>query len=109
MPYVLVLLAAAAAGGGVAFATLRRGDVSETNPRTWTKGYEEPEDDQAEEEAAGATRRPRKPLPSTPTAQTRLSGAVGLLLVVLVAAGLIAGAALVVWDALRNAWRTMGP
>ncbi len=109
MPYVLVLLVAAAAGGGVALATLRRGDVAGAHPQTWTKGYEEPEDDQPEEEAAGAAGQPRKPLPSTPTAQTRLSGAVGLLLVVLVAAGLIAGAALVVWDALRNAWRTMGP
>jgi uncharacterized protein HemX len=108
MPYVLVLLVAAAAGGGVAFATLRRGDVTETSPQTWTKGYEEPEDDQPEEETAGATGRPRKPLPSTPTARTRVSGAVGLLLVVLVAAGLIAGAALVVWDALRNVWKNFG-
>jgi Flp pilus assembly pilin Flp len=31
-----------------------------------------------------------------------------LLLVVLVAAGLIAGAALVVWDALRNVWKNFG-
>jgi hypothetical protein len=107
MPYVLVLLVAAAAGGGVAVATLRRGDVAETRPQTWTKGYEEPEDDQPEEDV-GATGRPRKPLPSSPTAQTRVTGAVGLLLVVLVAAGLIAGAALVVWDALRNAWRNFG-
>ena len=96
------------AGGGVALATLRRGDVSETSPRAWTKGYEEPEDVQPEEEA-GATGQPRKPLPSTPTAQTRVTGVVGLLIVVLVAAGVIAGACLVVWDALRNAWRTMGP
>jgi len=108
MPYVLVLLVAAAAGGGVAFATLRRGAVSEANPQAWTKGYEEPEDDRPEEEAVDATGRPRKPLPSTPTAQTRISGAVGLLLVVLVAAGLIAGAALVVWDALRNVWKNFG-
>jgi Flp pilus assembly pilin Flp len=41
--------------------------------------------------------------------QTRVTGVVGLLIVVLVAAGVIAGAWLVVWDALRNAWRTMGP
>ena len=107
MPYVLVLLVAAAAGGGVALATLRRGDVSETSPRAWTKGYEEPEDVQPEEEA-GATGQPRKPLPSTPTAQTRVTGVVGLLIVVLVAAGVIAGACLVVWDALRNVWRTFG-
>ena len=107
MPYVLVLLVAAAAGGGVAFATLRRGEAAETSPRTWTKGYEEPEDVQPEENA-GVTGRPRKPLPSTPTAQTRLTGVVGLLIVVLVAAGVIAGACLVMWDALRNAWRTFG-
>ena len=107
MPYVLVLLVAAAAGGGVAFATLRRGDVSETSPQTWTKGYEEPEDDRPEE-GVGATGRPRKPLPSTPTAQTRVTGVVGLLIVVLVAAGLIAGACLLMWDALRNVWRTFG-
>ena len=106
MPYVLVLLVAAAAGGGVAVATLRRGDVAETSPQTGTKGYEEPEDDP--EEDVGATGRRRKPLPSTPTAQTRISGAVGLLLVVLVAAGLIAGAALVMWDALRNIWKSFG-
>ena len=86
MPYLLVLLVAAAAGGGVAFATLRRGDVSETSPQTWTKGYEEP-GDARQRRACGATGRPRKPLPSTPTMQTRLSGVVGLLIVVLVAAG----------------------
>ena len=107
MPYVFVLLVAAAAGGGVAAATLRRGDVAETSPRTWTKGYEEPEDVPPEEEA-GAPGQPRKPLPSNPTAQTRVTGVVGLLIVVLVAAGLIAGACLVMWDALRNAWRGFG-
>jgi hypothetical protein len=107
MPYVLVLLVAAAAGGGVALATLRRGDVSETGPRSWTKGYEEPEEVLPGEEAGAPDR--RKPLPSIPTVQTRVTGVVGLLIVVLVAAGVIAGAWLVVWDALRNAWRTMGP
>ena len=106
MPYVFVLLVAAAAGGGVAFATLRHGDVAESSPRTWTKGYEEPEDVPPEE--AGAAGQPRKPLPSTPTAQTRVTGVVGLLIVVLVAAGVIAGACLVMWDALRSAWRTFG-
>jgi hypothetical protein len=107
MPYVLVLLVAAAAGGGVALATLRRGNVSEAVPQTWTKGYEEPEG-AAPQEGEGATGQPRKPLPSTPTMQTRLTGAVGLLIVVLVAAGLIAGACLVMWDALRNVWRSFG-
>lgn len=107
MPYLLVLLVAAAAGGGVAFATLRRGDVSETSPQTWTKGYEEL-GDVAPQEGVGATGQPRKPLPSTPTMQTRLTGVVGLLIVVLVAAGLIAGACLLMWDALRGAWRTFG-
>jgi hypothetical protein len=107
MPYVLVFLVAAAAGGGVALATLRRGDVSETDPKTWTKGYEEPGGIRPEENM-GATGQPRKPLPSTPTMQTRLTGVVGLLIVVLVAAGLIAGACLVMWDALRNALRSFG-
>ena len=107
MPYVLVLLVAAAAGGGVALATLRSGDVAGTDPKTWTKGYEEPDGDLPQEDV-GATGQPRKPLPSTPTAQTRLTGVVGLLIVVLVAAGLIAGACLVMWDALRNVWRSFG-
>jgi len=101
MPYLLVLLVAAAAGGGVAFATLRRGDVAETSPQTWTKGYEEAQDEPAEEEVDAAGRR-RKPLPSAPTLETRVTGVAGLLIVVLVAAGLIAGASIVVWDALRR-------
>jgi hypothetical protein len=108
MSYVLVLLVAAATGGGVALATLRRGEIAETGPQTWTKGYEESENDQPEEDV-GATGQPRKPLPSSPTVQTRVTGVVGLLIVVLVAAGVIAGASLAVWDALRNAWRTLGP
>lgn len=107
MPYLLVLLVAAAAGGGVALATLRRGDISESKPQSWTKGYEEPGDVQPQE-GVSATGQPRKPLPSAPTMQTRLTGIVGLLIVVLVAAGLIAGACLVMWDALRNAWRSFG-
>jgi len=103
MPYVLVLLVAAAAGGGVAVATLRRGAVADANPEAWTKGYEESEDAPG---GGGPTqaRGPSRSLPSAPTWQTRLTGIVGLLIAVLVGAGLIVGVCFAAWAALRRAF-----
>ena len=105
MPYLFVLLIAAAAGGGVVVATLRRGEVAETIPRDWNKGYEEsgeaPADAEAEVPETGGRRRA---LPSAPTWQTRLTGIVGLLIAVLVGAGLIVGVCFAAWAALRRAF-----
>ena len=103
MPYVLVVLIAAAAGGSVAVATLRRGAAAEANPEAWTKGYEEPEGTPASDEPAPTGRHPRQ-LPSAPTWQTRLTGIVGLLIAVLIGAGLIVGACFAAWSALRRAF-----
>jgi len=103
MPYLFVLLIAAAAGGGVAVATLRRGEVAETVPNDWNKGYEESEEEPADAEVAETGGR-RRPLPSAPTWQTRLTGIVGLLIAVLVGAGLIVGVCLAAWTALRRAF-----
>ena len=74
MPYLTVITLAAAAGGAVAAFTLFQG-----RPRpTETAGG--PPARQAQARA----------LPPTPTAQTRLIGAFGLLVAVLAGAGLIA-------------------
>ena len=98
MPYVLVLLIAAAAGGGVAVATLRRGAVADANPEAWTKGYETSEEAPAGGVPTQAPGRSRS-LPSAPTWQTRLTGIVGLLIAVLVGAGLIVGVCFAAWAA----------
>jgi len=103
MPYALVLLVAAAAGGGVAVATLRRGAVADTNPQAWTTGYEESEEVPADGGTTQARERSRS-LPSAPTWQTRLTGIVGLLIAVLIGAGLIVGACFATWALLRRAF-----
>lgn len=103
MPYVLVFLVAAAAGGGVAVATLRRGAVADANPGAWTKGYEGPEEAPADGGSTQARGRSRS-LPSAPTWQTRLTGIVGLLIAVLVGAGLIVGVCFAAWAAIRRAF-----
>ena len=100
MPYLLVFLIAAAAGSGVAVATLRRGEVSAAKPETWTKGYEGSEEVATEPEVVEPGH--RKPLPSAPTWQTRLTGIVGLLIAVLLGAGVIVGACFALWSALRR-------
>ena len=108
MPYVLVFLIAAAAGGGVAVATLRRGDVAESKPANVDEGLRGPEDVAARAKPR-ATGQPRKPLPSTPTAQTRVTGVVGLLIVVLVGGRRDRGRlSRDVVDALRSVWRPVG-
>ena len=104
MPYLFVLLIAAAAGGGVAVATMRRGEIAAASLETWTKGYEGPDEEEPAEHEVAETGHPRKPLPSAPTWQTRLTGIVGLLIAVLVGAGLIVGACLAIWAALRRAF-----
>ena len=98
MPYFLVVLVATVAGGAVAAYTVLHDGAAEASPETWTKGYEEPV-----EEATDAPGQRRRPLPSAPTWQTRLTGIVGLLIAVLIGAGLIVGACLVVWNTLRRA------
>jgi len=103
MPYLLVFLIAAAAGSGVAVATLRRGEVVEAAPKDWNKGYEEPVEEPADDAATGP-RGHKRPLPSAPTWQTRLTGIVGLLIAVLVGAGLIVGACFAAWSVLRRAF-----
>jgi hypothetical protein len=103
MPYLLVFLIAAAAGGGVAVATLRRGDVAEPVSQDWNKGYEESEPVPADDAATETSGRKRA-LPSAPTWQTRLTGIVGLLIAVLVGAGLIVGVCFAAWAALRRAF-----
>jgi hypothetical protein len=105
MPYLLVFLIAAAAGSGVAVATLRRGEVADATPKDWNKGYEEPEEASADEGAREPHGR-KRPLPSAPTWQTRLTGIVGLLIAVLVGAGLIVGVCFAAWSALRRAFGT---
>ena len=104
MPYLLVLIVAAAAGSGAAAFTLRHGRVAETRPEAWTKGYEAPDPSaaagapDADDRSSGG----RRGLPSAPTWQTRLTGIVGLLIAVLVGAGLIVGACFAVYGALRR-------
>jgi hypothetical protein len=97
MPYVLVFLLAAAAGGAVALLTLRNGRVATATPGTWTTTYrEDPPEHAAETPTKG------RPLPSAPTAQTRMMGAAGLLGAVLVGAGAVAFLAYLVWHALSS-------
>jgi hypothetical protein len=72
MPYLTVITLAAAAGGAVAAFTLFQGRPRPT------------------ETAGGPPAHQAQALPPTPTAQTRLVGALGLLVAVLAGAGLIA-------------------
>jgi hypothetical protein len=100
MPYFLVVLVAAVAGGAVAAYTVMHEGATEASPETWTKGYEEEAAER--DEATDASGHRRRALPSAPTWQTRLTGIVGLLIAVLIGAGLIVGVCLVVWSALRR-------
>src|SRR4051794_30022983 len=85
MAYVTVITLAAAAGGAVAAITLYQG-----RPR--------PTEAAGRPSAGAAQASPQPPagrgqaraLPSTPTAQTRMIGALGLVVAVLAGAGLIA-------------------
>ena len=96
MPYLLVLVAALASGVAVAAYTLRHDPVAVAPPRTWSP----PAVDPAPESLAQG--RPSE-LPSTPTAQTRVTGIVGLLIAVLAGAGIIAGGFYLLWEALSRA------
>ena len=98
MPYLLVALVAAVAGGAVAAFTIRRGLAVAGGP-TWTEPPSEPAP--GPESPSGHAARD---LPSAPTWQSRLTGAVGLVIAVLVGAGLIAGVCYATWAALRRAF-----
>lgn len=98
MPYLLVFLVAAAAGGGVAALTIRNGRVAAAGPETWTETYRESTPSPGEETVAGR----RRPLPSAPTAQTRVIGIAGLLGAVVAGASVIAFLAYLVWNALKG-------
>jgi len=87
MAYLTVIMLAAAAGGVVAAFTLYQG-----RPRP--------------SPAAGGPAVPAaqaRALPSTPTAQTRLLGALGLLVAVLAGAGLIALLCFLAYAAVKHA------
>jgi hypothetical protein len=86
MPYVTVITLAAAAGGAVAAFTLFQG-----RPR--------PNEAAGGSPAQGQTRA----LPSGPTAQTRLIGALGLLLAVLVGAAAVAALCFIAFAVLKHA------
>lgn len=94
MLYLLVLVIAAAAGAAVAFSTLRTGTetVAHGPSAAWTRQYEsspEPTGDPLDPAVAGA--QSRQPLPTDPTTHTKVVGALGLAIAVLVAAGAIVG------------------
>ena len=90
MPYLTVITLAAAAGGAVAAFTLFQG-----RPRP-------------NEAAGGPPAQQAQPqtraLPPTPTAQTRLIGALGLLVAVLAGAGLIALLCYLAYAAMKRAF-----
>lgn len=96
MPYLLVFLLAAAAGGSVAAVTLRNGRVAAAGPQTWTTTYREDAPAEVEEVA------PRRPLPSAPTALSRVIGAAGLLGAVLAGAGAVAFLSYLAWNMLKG-------
>jgi hypothetical protein len=103
MGYLVVLLLAIAAGAAVGFATLRTGGVQLARPGTWSATYveEEPVSTQpaiAPEPAAVG----RRPLPSDPTWQTRVTGVLGLLVACLVGAGLIVAASYATFLAVKR-------
>ena len=105
MPYLLVLLVAAASGAGVAAYTVRQGRTAAVSPETWTKTYEDtpaaPPPAAGTEDATTPHRRAQA-LPSAPTWQTRLTGVAGLLIAVLLAAGLIVAGFYSAWLALKR-------
>jgi hypothetical protein len=87
MPYLTVITLAAAVGGAVAAFTLYQG-----RPRP--------------NEASGgppATQGQARALPSAPTAQTRLIGAVGLLVTVLAGAAVIAALCYLAYAVVKHA------
>jgi hypothetical protein len=98
MAYVLVFLLALIAGGAVAAVTLRNGGVAVAAPGTWTKTYRDREPQGAPAEET----RPGRPLPSAPTAHTRVIGLAGLLGAVLVGAGTVAFLAYLAWHMLEG-------
>jgi hypothetical protein len=94
--YVLVLLLAAAAGAAVGVATLRTGErAPRASQGSWTRSYEPPAPEVAASIAvpssATGTSAAQTPLPTDPTAQSRIIGVLGLIVVCLVAAGAIVG------------------
>jgi hypothetical protein len=89
MAYVTVITLAAAAGGVVAAFTLYQG---RPRPTPAAGGPPVPQE-QAQARA----------LPSAPTAQTRLIGALGLLVAVLAGAGLIALLCFLAYAAVKHA------
>lgn len=105
MPYLGVLLVAAAAGVGVAALTLRAGRTAAPNPEAWTRTHTEPAST-PEPGEGGSTKvaAPRRPLPSDPTWQSRLTGIVGLVVACLLGAMLVVGACLLAWAALQRAF-----
>ena len=86
MPYLTVIMLAAAAGGAVAAFTLYQG-----RPRS--------------NEASGGppAQGHARALPSTPTAQTRLIGALGLLVSVLAGAAAIAALCFLAYALVKHA------
>jgi len=86
MPYVTVIMLAAAAGGVVAAYTLFQG-----RPRPNEAAGEPPVQGHA------------RALPSAPTAQTRLIGALGLVVAVVFGAGAIAALCFLVFAAVKHA------
>jgi hypothetical protein len=104
MAYLLVLVLAVAAGAAVGVATYRNGARPRSDPSTWSRGYE------AEPEPAPAPAMSEPPatsgrsLPDDPTTQSRVIGALGLLVVCLVAAGAIVGALFAAYLAVRGAF-----
>ena len=93
MPYVIVVVIALFAGVGVGAYTIKQGTA--TAAPMWT---ERPKPD-----PASGARHATSDLPAAPTAQTRLLGAAGLAIAVLVGAGLIAGVCYVAWAAVHKA------
>lgn len=86
MPYLTVIILAAAAGGAVAAFTLWEGRPRPTQPVG----------------AAGSSASQAQVLPSASTAQTRLIGALGLLVSVLAGAGVIAAVCYLAYAAVKH-------
>ena len=109
MAYVLVLLVAAAAGAAVGIATLRTGGVRLAHRETWSGTYTQERPTAAPEAAVAtgpesASAAGRRPLPTDPTWQTRVTGVLGLLVTCLVGAGLIVAALYATFLAVKRAF-----
>jgi hypothetical protein len=98
MAYVLVLLLAAAAGVAVGVATYRTGQVPASGPTSWSSTYEPatleadtPTGSQAQADERNEIDPTQAALPGDPNARSRLVGALGLLVVILLAAGAVVG------------------